>query len=199
MTVADTKSVIRLHFPEFDISFKVYLSFMLSSRTHRLWLLLMLILIGSGINAQEKARNAVYASLSCYGPIYAIEYDRIIRLGEKLDYSLSGGLSIEKSAISFPVGLHLITGSGGHHAEFGLTVIPSIDRSHASENIDKSKTDKMLYVNPGVGYRYQRAETGLFVKLLAGPSIFLDPPAHEFLDMDPRLHAYATMSVGISF
>lgn len=171
-----------------------------STRTFRPWLLLLLILISSGINAQdEKARNAVYASLSSYGPVYAIQYDRIIRLGEKLDYSLSGGLSIEKNAISFPIGFHLITGRGDHHAEFGLTVIPSIDRSHALENVDKSRTDKLLYINPGVGYRYQRPETGLFLKVITGPSIFLDPPADEFWNMDPRLHAYAALSIGISF
>ncbi len=170
-----------------------------STRTHRTWLPLLLILIGSGINAQEKTRNAVYASLSSYGPLYAIEYDRIIRQGDKMDYSLSGGLSIERNAISFPIGFHFITGRGDHHAEFGLTVIPSIDRSHALENVDKNKTDKLLYVNPGVGYRYQRPETGLFLKVIAGPSIFLDPPAHEFWDMDPQLRAYAALSVGLSF
>jgi hypothetical protein len=148
----------------------------------------------------ESARNAVYTELASRGPVYSINYDRIFRQGNKLDYSFSGGFSIAKNAVSFPVGIHFITTGNEHHAEFSVTFIPYIDyKHHLIGSINKTESDKYLYINPAAGYRYQKNKTGLFLKALIGPSVFLDPPSDDFWNMDPKLYAFGSIGVGISF
>lgn len=146
------------------------------------------------------ARNAVYADLASQGPIYSINYDRIFRQGERLDYSFNVGFSIAKNAVSFPVGVHFITTNSDHHAEFGVTFIPYIEQKPALVgSAGKGDKDKYLYINPGVGYRYQKSSGGVFLKVLIGPSVFLDPPSDDFWKMEPKLHAFGSIGVGISF
>jgi len=149
---------------------------------------------------QELARNAVYAELASRGPVYSIKYDRIFRQGDKLDYSFSAGFSIAKNSVAVPVGIHFITGANEHHAEFGVTFIPYIDYKHdLIGGRTQTESDKYLYINPGVGYRYQKNNTGLFFKTTIGPSVFLDPPSDDFWNMDPKLYAFGSIGVGISF
>lgn len=149
---------------------------------------------------QEPARNAVYTELASRGPGYSINYDRIFRRGDKLDYSFSAGFSIAKNSVAFPVGIHFITGANDHHAEFGVTLIPYIDYKHdLTGSSTKTESDKYLYINPGAGYRYQKSNTGLFFKATIGPSVFLDPPSDDFWNMDPKLYAFGSIGVGISF
>jgi hypothetical protein len=149
---------------------------------------------------QGPARNAVYTELASRGPGYSINYDRIFRQGDKLDYSFSAGFYIAKNSVAFPVGIHFITGTNEHHAEFGVTFIPYIDYKHdlVGSSI-KTESDKYLYINPGMGYRYQKSDTGLFFKATIGPSVFLDPPSDDFWNMDPKLYAFGSIGVGISF
>ena len=152
------------------------------------------------VNGQESARNAVYAELASRGPGYSINYDRIFRQGNKLNYSFSAGFSITKNSVAFPVGIHVITGADKHHAEFGVTFIPYIDHKHSLVgNNSKSDADKYLFINPSAGYRYQATNTGLFFKAAIGPSVFLDPPSDDFWNMDPKLYAFGSIAVGISF
>jgi len=154
---------------------------------------------GQGIS-ERSVRNAVYIELASRGPVYYINYDRIFRQGDKLDYSFSVGFSIAKNAVSFPFGIHFITGVKDHHAEFGVTFIPYIDyKHHLIGSNTKSDSDKYLYINPAVGYRYQKSNTGLFLKALIGPSVFLDPPSDDFWNMDPKLYTFGSIGVGISF
>ncbi len=155
-------------------------------------------------NAQRiyegSARNAVYVNLASQGPVYSINYDRIFRQGERVDYSFSAGFSIAKNAVSFPVGVHFITTNSDHHAELGVTFIPYIEQKPALVgSTGKGDKDKYLYINPGVGYRYQKSNGGVFLKALIGPSLFLDPPSDDFWNMDPKLHAFGSIGVGISF
>jgi hypothetical protein len=155
--------------------------------------------ITSAQNNNRLAKNAFYAELASRGPVYSINYDRIFRQGDKLAYSFSAGFSILNNAISFPLGIHFITGTGDHHAEFGISFIPYIDYKHDIIGSDKTDADKYLYINPSVGYRYQKKITGLFFKAVVGPSIFLDPPSNDFWNMDPKLYAFGSIGLGISF
>ncbi len=162
------------------------------------------LFLASQANAQRIAentgRNAFYADVSSQGPIYSINYDRIFRQGEKLDYSFNAGFSVAKNAISFPVGVHFMTTNSDHHAEFGVSFIPYIEQKPALEGATgKGDKDKYLYIHPGVGYRYQKSTSGIFVKALAGPSVFLDPPSDDFWKMEPKLRAFGSIAVGISF
>jgi hypothetical protein len=144
------------------------------------------------------ARNTFYLELASKGSIYSVNFDHIFRRGDKLSYSYRVGFSIEKNGISFPVGLNIITGKRSHHAEFGLTIIPYIDRYRTLLSGD-NLSDKYLYVIPATGYRFQRQNGGFFLKAGVSPLIFLDPPSDNFWKMDPRLFFYGNISVGFSF
>ncbi len=148
---------------------------------------------------QEKSANSMYVELATQRPAYSINYERIIRQGNKLDYSFSVGFSIAKNAVALPVGFHFITAPGDHHLEFGLRVIPFIDYNTTMVGSVKNSSDTYIYINPGIGYRYQPKQTSLFFKAIAGPSILLDPPAGDFWSMDPALHAFGNLALGISF
>jgi len=151
-------------------------------------------------NAQESSRNGVYVEWMNEGPVYSINYDRIIRQGERLNYSLSFGLSGTSKVYAFPAGIHFLTGaSNPHHFEFGITLIPYIRLDHMPEGEVKKQTDTYFYVNPGFGYRYQAEGTGLFVKAIAGPSLLLDPPSNDFWNMDPHWYGYCSLGIGVSF
>jgi hypothetical protein len=148
---------------------------------------------------RAKAKNAVYIEGATRGPVYSINYDRIFRQGEKLAYSFRVGFSIYNNTVSFPVGINFITRSNEHHPEFSLTVIPYIDYDVHLIGSNNSESDKYVFVNAAVGYRYQKAERGIFLKAAVGPSIFLDPPSNDFWNMDPKLYAFGSIGVGISF
>jgi len=148
----------------------------------------------------ESAKNSIFFEAASKGPLYSLNYDRIIRQGETMAYSLRAGFSIEKNALSFPVGFNFITGSYDHHVEFGLTIIPYFDYYEDNPVIDYAdKSDKYIYVNPAVGYRFQKPERSFFFKAAIGPSIFLDPPSNDFWAMDPKLDFFGSVSAGISF
>jgi hypothetical protein len=150
--------------------------------------------------SQPNAKNAIYLEAASKGPLYSLNCDRIIRQGEILTYSLRAGFSVEKNALSFPVGFNFITGRYDHHMEFGFTIIPYFDYYEDDPAIDYTdKSDKYLYVNPAIGYRFQKPERSFFFKAAMGPSIFLDPPSNDFWDMDPKLDFFGSVSAGISF
>ena len=169
----------------------------------RLFLLCFILLAGNTgfVYSQDKARakNAVYIEGATRGPVYSINYDRIFRRGEKLGYSFRAGFSIYCNTVSFPVGVNFITGLNEHHAEFSLSVIPYIDYKAHLIGSNHTESDKYIFVNPAIGYRYQKAERGIFLKAAVGPSIFLDPPSNDFWNMDPKLYAFGSINLGISF
>ncbi len=153
--------------------------------------------ISQGIPAAS-SKNAIYVDLASRGPVYSINYDRIFYRSAKFGYSFRVGLSLEKDAFSMPLGFSLITGSKAHHAEFALGFIPYIDHyKKSSNNLDIS--DKYIYINSTVGYRYQQSNSGLFIRVAAGPGVFLDPPSDDFWNMDPKLYAFGSLGIGISF
>ena len=99
---------------------------------------------------QRNARNAIYLEAASQGPVYSLNYDRIVREGEKLAYSLRAGFSVEKNALSFPVGFNFITGKHDHHGEFGLTIIPYFHyyEDHPTANYT-DKADKYILCKSG--------------------------------------------------
>ena len=149
---------------------------------------------------QQNAQNAIYLETASKGPVYSFNYDRIVRQGDKLVYSIRAGFSFERDAVSFPVGFNFITGYNDHHAEFGLTLIPYFqyyDKQLAANYSDKS--DKYIFLHPGVGYRFQRPERSLFLKAVVGPSLVLDPQAGDFWNMDPKVYFFGSVGGGITF
>jgi hypothetical protein len=164
-------------------------------------ILVVIALTGYSLKSvgQQQAKNAVYLEAASKGPVYSINYDRIIRTGDKLAYTVRVGFSIEKNAVSFPVGINFMKGQNDHHAEFSFTVIPFIDRVDENSGMNNDETDKYFFINPTIGYRFQKVEKGIFIKAAVGPSIFLDPPANDFWNMDPKVHAFLSIGAGFSF
>ena len=168
-------------------------------------LILFLIIFGFSItgicqvnNSGTISRNTLYADFASKDVYYSINFDHIFRRGNKLSYSYRAGVSILKDAYSFPIGIQCFTGLKSSHAEFSLTLIPYVDHSAKSMN-SLDNTDKFLYVEPGVGYRYQAPGGGLFLKAIFTPIILLDPPSNDFWNMDARLFAGGNISIGYTF
>lgn len=164
-------------------------------------ILVVIVLTGHCVKGfgQQQAKNAVYIEGATRGPVYSLNYDRIIRQGKKLAYSLRAGFSVEKNAVSFPVGINFITGQNDHHADFSFTIIPYIDHVDKNSGLNNDATDKYFFINPAIGYRFQKAEKGIFIKAAVGPSIFLDPPANDFWNMDPKVYVFGSIGAGFSF
>ena len=149
-------------------------------------------------NTAAISRNTLYADFASKDVYYSINLDHIFFRGNKLSYSYRAGVSILKDAYSFPVGIQCFTGANSSHAEFSLTLIPYVDHSAKSMN-RLDNTDKFLYVEPGVGYRYQAPGGGLFFKAIFTPIILLDPPSNDFWNMDPKLFAGGNIGIGYTF
>lgn len=144
------------------------------------------------------ARNTVFAEGHTDGPVYSINYDRISRFGKTFTNTWRIGFSVDKTVIALPLGYNFLKGDGAHHFEFGLTLIPLIEKYKylfSAGNI----SDKKLYVVPGAGYRYQPPGGGLFLRLIAGPSLMLDPRSDNFWKMDTKISAGISAGAGISF
>lgn len=144
------------------------------------------------------ARNTLYAEGTSHGAYYSINYDRVYRLGANFTNTYRVGFSLLNNAIALPIGMNFLKGDGFHHFEFGLTVVPYIEKYKQlfqSGNI----ADKQLYLIPGAGYRYQPPGGGLFLKAILAPVIFLDPRSDNFWKMDGRVYAGGSVGAGISF
>ena len=164
----------------------------------KIFSLVILFLISGKQVYSQLARNTFYVEGATKGAVYSINYDRIFHQGEKMSYSYRVGFSIEKNSLSFPIGINMITGQGSHHAEFGFTIIPYIDKYQTFLSGD-NKSDKYIYVIPSAGYRYQPVKGGLFFKAGIAPLILLDPPSDNFWQMDPKLFLYGSIGAGFSF
>lgn len=149
-------------------------------------------------NTTKVSRSTLYADFATKGTYYSINYDRVFNSGNKLNWSYRFGFSYLKDAIAFPLGINCFTGTNNSHLEFSLTVIPYIDHS-ATFLSNNDLSDKYIYVEPGIGYRYQKKSGGLFFKAVFTPIIFLDPPSDNFWNMDPKLYAGANIGVGYNF
>jgi len=145
-------------------------------------------------------QNSMYLEMASKGPLYSINYDRIFRQGERIDYSVRLGFSFERYAISFPIGFNFIAGHDEHHAEFSFTVIPYFhyyDHQEAVNYTDKS--DKYIFLHPGAGYRFQKPGGSLFLEAGVGPSLVLDPQKGDFWNMDPKVYFFGSVGGGITF
>lgn len=152
------------------------------------------------VNAQNNfsARNTIYMDGTSKGAYYSVNYDRVISEGEKFSKSYRAGFTILNHVIAFALGIQFFTGQQQDHFEFGLTIVPYVekyDKLFSSGNL----SDKKIYLIPGAGYRYQKPGGGFFFKVIAGPIIYLDPPSDNFWKMDGKVYAGGSIGAGISF
>lgn len=149
-------------------------------------------------NTTAVSRSTVYAGFDSKDMYYSVNYDHIFHTNGKLSYSYRIGVSVLKDAFAVPLGIHLFTGAGSHHAEFSLTLIPYVDHAAGFAG-SNDQSDKYLYVEPGIGYRYQQPGGGFFLRAVVTPILFLDPPSDDFWNMDPKLYAGGNIGIGYTF
>ncbi|MBS1919396.1 MAG: hypothetical protein JST17_03995 [Bacteroidetes bacterium] len=152
------------------------------------------------LKAQENftARNSIYVDAATRGAYYSVNYERIFSQGEKFSKTWQAGFSLLNDVIAFPLGIHFFTGHQRDHFEFGLTIVPYIEKYEklfSPGNI----SDKKIYLFPGAGYRYQKPNGGFFFKAIIAPVIYLDPPSDHFWKMGGKLYTGGNLSAGISF
>ena len=143
-------------------------------------------------------RNTFYAGFANDGALYSINYDRIFNSKKKFLLSYRIGFSILEDAVSAPLGINMITGKNSSHAEFSFTIMPYIDK-YQSFLSNNDISDTYIYLIPGFGYRFQKPQGGFFFRVMASPTIFLDPPSSNFWKMDPRLKFIIGGGLGYSF
>lgn len=164
--------------------------------------LAMMVLFNSSLGQTKQqhftAVNTMYADFASRGAYYSLNYDRIFREREKITTSYRAGFSVTGKTIALPLGINFFTGHNASHTEFSLTLVPYIEdyKSFLSAN---DLSDKKMLIIPGIGYRYQKTEGGLFIKAVASPAIYLDPPSDYFWKMDGKLYPVLTAGIGYSF
>jgi hypothetical protein len=142
-------------------------------------------------------KNTFFGKYSLDGPVYAVNYDRIIARPANVAYTATLGFSVLNNKIAVPVGFNLFTGKSDHHPEFGITLTPEVE--HKTYSSGETDNDKKIYVFPALGYRYQRNQGGLFMRAAAGPLITLDPASDDFWNMDPRYSFSFSVGIGYTF
>lgn len=161
--------------------------------------ILVMVLKGSSADSTHviQSKNTFYIQLAGIGNAHSINYERVFRQGAKLNYSYSAGYAPANKAFSVPVSLNAFTAGKQHHFEMSLAFIPHVEKHSFKTTED---LDKQMYIKPSVGYRYQKSTKGLFVKIAAGPQIFMDPPSYNVWSFTPQLIApSAQVAMGFSF
>ena len=158
-----------------------------------------MVLKGSCADSSHiNAKNSMYVQLSGVGNSRSVNFERVFSQGRKLNYSYSIGYAPTSNSTSVPVALNAFTTGKQHHFEMSLALIPHVEKHIYSKT--KVDVDKQLYIKPSIGYRYQKMNTGLFVKAGIGPQIFMDPPSSNLWSFTPKLIApSAQVAIGINF
>jgi hypothetical protein len=143
-------------------------------------------------------RNTIFADFATKAALYSINYDRIFRQYKTVNLSGQIGICVLKEDIAFPIGINLFTGKGNSHVEYSLIFVPYIE-SYKSFLHKNDLSDKRIFIEPGVGYRFQKPNGGFFFKAVVSPTLYLDPPSDYFWRMDPKLYLIANVGLGLSF
>ena len=161
--------------------------------------LLIFVLKGSCADSTHiSSKNVVYVQVAGVGNVHSINFERVFGQGRKVSYSYSIGYSPASKSVSVPLAINVFTTGKQHHFEMSLAAIPHVEKHIYSKT--KVDLDKQLYVKPSVGYRYQKENSGLFIKAGVGPQIFMDPPSSNFWNFTPKLLGLsAQAAIGISF
>lgn len=146
-------------------------------------------------SAQETAqpiikRNTVYFEVFGQGLYDAFSFDRLYRVDKKVKSSFSAGLTIipsgELLVLATPISYNYIFGSKNHHLELGLGFTPmylrmgNIQAAHyyydAAGNLlvheyIGHRTEIYTYFTPKIGYRFQKAEGGFFMRVTLTPPV----------------------------
>jgi hypothetical protein len=158
-------------------------------------LLPLLLVLTAPARAQDGSpaaprRHALQLELGGRSPYYSLSYERALGQRPRAAYLLSAGLGLTGDELSVPLGLGVLTGAGAHHAELGLGLTPAI------RHYRRADTDKVLYLTPLVGYRYQPPRGRWYLGAGLTPRLFIDPPSYDPWDFSTEWQPTGRVLVG---
>lgn len=129
----------------------------------------------NNVNAQDfiTSRNIFFVQFGGQGNKHSLNYEHIFISGDKMSYSYSVGYAPSTNRnFSVPLSINAYTTPGEHHLDLGFGVIPGVEYARSKPEVLFDK--KLLFINPTIGYRYQKATPGLFLKAGVGPKFLID-------------------------
>lgn len=138
---------------------------------------------GQDASKQITKRNSIYGEFAgISGSVSSINYDRILHENENsfIDLTLGFGyfpfFKDLDPIIGIPVSINYTYGSGVHHFEAGAgltynsginreTLIYEVDGINISYSYKETKYEVALWSSFRIGYKYQKPNGGLFIRL----------------------------------
>ena len=150
-----------------------------------------IILFGQEIdNISKIKRNSIYFEAFGQGLYNSFSFDRLYNVDKKIKTSFSAGLTIiphpELFVLGVPVSYNYLFGQKNHHLELGIgftamylrqgRIIASegyIDNNGLPQtnNFEGYSNDFYSFFTPKIGYRFQKTNGGLFLRLTLTPPI----------------------------
>ncbi len=127
--------------------------------------------VGQKILKSKNINNSIYAEAFGQGFCWSLNYDRMIITKSTIHHSFSAGLVYVPKVIGFgdgvyygiPISYNLLFGKKNHHFEFGLGLTNMLVFPEINNGLSKY----YLCLTPKVGYRFQKPNGGLFLKVTA--------------------------------
>ena len=157
-------------------------------------LLNLLLSFANSISAQEKQinfpneKNTIYAEAFGQGFCWSLNYDRLLNTDKKVFNSFTAGVVYVPNQIQFgdgsyfgvPVSYNWLFGKKSHHLELGVGITGMAVKSDFGLFGLSTTNHFYTYLTPKIGYRFQRPQGGLFLKVTATPMIDLVSFSNEW-------------------
>ncbi len=146
------------------------------------------VFFGSYAQAQSNkiVQNTIYADIVGYSYFYGVGYDRLYTHQDSPNsfgfaVSVGGGKLGDITAYTLPLKGFYCYGKGNSKLEAGTSVIVKVldqnmyvggssnKRGNAQLNTPLPDGGESINLSPYIGYRYQRAKGGLFLRVYASP------------------------------
>ncbi len=114
-------------------------------------------------------RNSFYLELGGQGLLNSLWYDRLYRVDKKIKTSLSIGFMVQPRfeganyfTAGIPIAGNILLGKKSHHLELGIGITVLANRNGYL----------FSYLNPKIGYRFQRPNGGFFFRAGIIPIVY---------------------------
>lgn len=166
-----------------------------------IWYIAVLLLLNlTALQAQSPSvkSNTAYVELLGSGGLYSINYERFLIMHPKTAYGIRVGGSFwnrEEPNLNVITELVALTGTGKHHADFGLGFVSGFSRDRQVPFPDYQRRNH-LYVVPRIGYRYQKPEGGTMIRFGITPFVAVSSQSPSRYYTYPL---YIGLAIGQSF
>lgn len=187
-----------------------------------------------GNSVPDIKKNSLYVEIGGQGVINSICFDKLFHTNKKIKNTYTGGISFMALKYQYWGGLtfsyNFLTGQKSHHLElgFGLTLASqynrkidceysSYDSTGALTNHNRfigTSVDYYSYITPKIGYRFQKINGGILIRLTFTPMVFLinrygpikespyrEEPTYEYFksDASPNYAVYPWFGISIGY